>query len=99
MSDVAFPKPDRLSERAKAKRERFLKGREFRRVVWARDQGLCQYCHVRVKKTLELHPDRGEVHHKRGRNVAPEDKYNPDTAVLLCLACHMKAQRHEIDIP
>lgn len=95
---MSFPKPSRLADRQVKKRDRFLQGRAFRAAVWKRDRGLCQYCGQPVKRTLELDPLRGEVHHLRGRNVAPEDRYNPDAAVLLCLWDHMRAQRYEITV-
>lgn len=95
----SFPKPEpRVSSKAKAIREDRRKALEFRREVWERDEGRCRYCTVTVMKTLSVHPRRGEVHHLRGRRVAPQDLYNPDKAVLLCMRCHSRAQRHEIEI-
>ena len=71
----------------------------FRAAVWLRDGGKCRVCSVKVVKTLSLTAKRGEVHHRRGRRVAPADRYNVAEAVLLCLSCHGKAQRHEIKVP
>jgi 5-methylcytosine-specific restriction endonuclease McrA len=63
----------------------------FRREVWTRDGGCCRECGRVVIHTLELVPNRGDVHHRRGRNVAPADRYNVRRAVLLCAACHADA--------
>ena len=71
----------------------------FRAAVWLRDGGKCRVCHVKVLKTLSLTAKRGEVHHRRGRRVAPADRYTVAEAVLLCLSCHGKVQRHEIEVP
>ncbi len=60
----------------------------FRNAVWKRDGGRCRHCERRVVRTLELIPEAGHVHHRRGRNVAPEDRYNVHEAVLLCARCH-----------
>lgn len=86
----------RIEDRIAYKREREAKGRAFRAAVWARDKGICQHCGRKVVKTLALSAERGEVHHLKGRRVAPEDVFNPDRAVLLCAGCHGRAQRHEI---
>lgn len=99
MSPLAFPKPRPVIEdRIAYKREAEAKARAFRQAVWSRDKGKCQYCGRRVFRMLEALPERGEVHHRRGRNVSPEDRYNVAKAVLLCLLCHILAQRREITI-
>jgi 5-methylcytosine-specific restriction endonuclease McrA len=72
---------------------------KFRAAVWKRDEGKCRICRRLVKRTLALDPLRGEVHHLRGRNVAPEDRYNVKRALLLCLECHGKAGRKEVKVP
>jgi 5-methylcytosine-specific restriction endonuclease McrA len=92
----SFPKPrPRLVDRIAYKREREAKDRVFRAAVWARDAATCQRCGRRVRRILDAIPERGETHHLRGRNAAPEDRFNPDAAVLLCLLCHARAGRHE----
>ena len=97
---AAYPKPaPRLTERMTRKRQRDEQARVFRAKVWARDKGRCVVCRRVVKRTRGLDPLRGEVHHKRGRNVAPEDRYNPDAAALICLFDHVKLTRHEIQLP
>lgn len=96
---LAQPKPpSRLYQKIAARLEILSKAREFRRAVWARDKGQCWYCHRRVRRTIEMHPLRGEVHHLRGRRCAPEHRYDPRHAVLLCLEHHQQAQRHEITL-
>lgn len=86
---IGFPKPRTIVEdRIAYRRDREAKEREFKRQVWIRDEGHCRHCGRKVIKTLDAVPERGEVHHRRGRNVAPEDRFNVDAAVLLCLLCH-----------
>lgn len=86
---IGFPKPQRiLIDRVERKREQDRRGQAFRQAVWKRDEGKCRSCGRLVRRTFELVPERGEVHHRRGRNVAPEDKYNVAKALLLCATCH-----------
>ncbi len=96
---IGFPKPTpRLLDRIEAKRELDRQACAFRREVWKRDGRKCRVCSRRVVQTFELVPNRGEVHHLRGRNVAPGDRYNVAQARLLCKSCHGKVTRHEIKV-
>lgn len=98
---VPCPKPSatRLIEKDTARKldEKHLA--TFRAAVWKRDEGKCRLCARKVKRTLALDPLRGEVHHLRGRRVAPEDRYTVSRALLLCASCHQKAGRHEVKVP
>lgn len=86
---LGFPKPRPvILDRISYKRERDARDRAFRAAVWLRDGGRCRSCNRKVIHTLDVVPNRGEVHHRRGRRVAPEDRVNVDAAVLLCLICH-----------
>lgn len=86
---IGFPKPQtRLVDRILYKREREAKERAFKLAVWVRDGGRCRYCGRKVIHTIELVPERGECHHRRGRNVTPENRFNVDEAVLLCATHH-----------
>ncbi len=89
----------RVEEVKASKREDAKESAAFRSAVWKRDGAKCRLCGVKVIRSLALVPNRGEVHHIRGRNVAPEDKTNPKAALLLCSLCHSKAQRHEVKVP
>ena len=83
------PKPrPRIQDRIAAKRAREHRALAFRLAVWARDASQCRACGCPVKRTTEAVQWRGEVHHRHGRNVRPEDRFNPDMAVLLCSLCH-----------
>lgn len=83
------PKPQRkVLDRIAEKRAREVKRRAFIKAVWERDEGLCRHCGRVVIKSLEHVPNRGEVHHRRGRNVMPSNRYNVNEAVLLCLLHH-----------
>lgn len=89
MTSLGFPKPRPVIEdRIDYKRAREKRERQFRVAVWLRDGGKCRHCDRKVIHTTSAVPERGEVHHRRGRRVAPQDRYNVDEAVLLCLRCH-----------
>ena len=75
------------------------KSKAFRAAVWKRDGGKCRICHRLVKRTLDLEPLRGEVHHLRGRNVTPADRYNVAAALLLCKTCHDNAGAKKVKVP
>jgi len=85
-----LPKPNLKREKARKKSERAKLAMRFRDAVWSRDVGTCRQCGIRCWAISEAGflSDTGHVHHLRGRNVAPEDRYNPDAAVLLCAECH-----------
>jgi 5-methylcytosine-specific restriction endonuclease McrA len=86
---TSFPKPTpRVIDRVALRQRREAEAQAFRSAVWKRDEGRCRVCSRRVVRTLELIPHAGHVHHRRGRNVAPEDRYSVDRAVLLCAVCH-----------
>jgi 5-methylcytosine-specific restriction endonuclease McrA len=91
-------KATKLADKTAEKREDEKQLAAMRRAVWARDKGQCQKCKRKVVQTLSLVPERGEVHHKRGRRVAPEDRYDPKKCVLLCASCHTKITRHEVKL-
>jgi 5-methylcytosine-specific restriction endonuclease McrA len=96
---MAIPKgKTQLADKKAEKREDEKKLAAMRLIVWAREKGHCKLCKRKVIPTLSLVPNRGEVHHKRGRRVAPEDRYNAKKAVLLCAECHGKVTRHEIKL-
>lgn len=94
---VAQPKPSTLLANRQARtRERRELERVFKSRVWSRDRGRCRVCHRVVKRTLGLDPLRGEVHHLRGRNVAPEARYAVDKAILVCLEHHLQLTARKI---
>ena len=85
------PKPAKGVERQKKRAARTRAGKAFREAVRQRDGYRCRRCGKPVRRTLDhLAHDAAHVHHLRGRNVAPEDKYNPDAAITLCGACHRR---------
>jgi hypothetical protein len=90
--------PSRLERKVASEKDDAKQLAQFRKDVWERDKGRCVACQKRVIRTLTLRADRAEVHHLRGRNVTPEDRYRVDRAVLLCAVCHEKVQRHELQI-
>ena len=94
-----FPKPRPiLHDRVADKRAQEAKRRAFQRAVWTRDDGVCVYCGRIVRHLLALSPARGECHHVKPVSTYPELRYVVANAVLLCLTCHQRAQRHEITV-
>lgn len=88
----APPKPEKGADRKKKRAARTRAGASFREAVRTRDGYRCRLCGRRVRRTLDvLADDAAHVHHIRGRNVAPEDRFNPNAALTLCGKCHRKA--------
>jgi 5-methylcytosine-specific restriction endonuclease McrA len=88
---VPQPKPsakirDRIADKARLEKL----DRDFKAQVWKRDGSKCQDCGKAVQRTLTASGAQGHVHHLRGRNVAPEARYDPAGAILLCAVCHLK---------
>lgn len=99
MSQQGFPKPrPRVVDRVAVKQKRDRRSQAFRQAVWQRDGGRCRHCGRLVRRTLELVPDRGEVHHRQTRGAHPDRRYDVANGVLLCAVCHQQAQRHEITV-
>ena len=87
----ASPKPAKGADSKKRRLARTRAGRQFREAVRQRDSYRCVRCNIPVMRTADhCHPRAAHVHHLRGRNVAPEDRFNPDAAVTLCSVCHRK---------
>jgi len=90
----APPKPAKGAERKQKRLARNRQAQAFRAAVRQRDGYRCRLCGRRVRRTLDmLADDACHVHHIRGRNVAPEDRFNPAAALTLCGACHRKEHR------
>ena len=60
--------------------------------VWQRDEGQCRHCKVKVLKSLEYQPKRGETHHIVGRATWAV-RFDPRNRILLCAACHELVER------
>ena len=93
---VAVPKPVKGQARKARQRTKRQQGEDFRDRVWNRatdayGDAYCEQCGAGplLRGADPLHPAAGHVAHNRGRNVAPEDKYNPDAALLKCRKCHL----------
>lgn len=95
----AVPKykiPTRLDEAEDDRLAEKKRGEKFRAKVWKRAKDHCEVCGRKCRHTLELAVDAGHVDHNRGRNVAPEDKFNPKKAKLKCGRCHLKKHGQRI---
>lgn len=67
--------------------------------VWKRDHGKCRSCGRVVVKTIELVPQRGEVHHITRRVKAKALLTDQRNCVLVCLhPCHEQLTHHETDV-
>lgn len=89
--------PTRLEEKTEKKVNEAKEWERAKREVWTRDKSRCRLTKRKVKKTLELDPLRGEVHHLAPR----EDKsvrYDKRNLVLLSLETHERVTRHELTI-
>lgn len=95
---TGFPKPSRIDDRVKYRRDNDRQSTAFRQKVWQRDHGCCRCCGRAVLRTIELDPRRGECHHIVRREHRAT-RYDPRNGVLLCLSpCHEAVTRHEIRI-
>lgn len=59
-----------------------------REIVWERDQRTCRCCGDPVEPDGFRPQFIGQVHHLKGRRVAPEWKTDPDRQILVCLWSH-----------
>lgn len=100
MPDKIFrpvPKPRRrVLDRVAEKAERDRQAAAFRNAVWKRDSYSCQVCGRHLRRTAELVPDRGEVHHRLTRGAHPRLRYDIGNGVLLCQGCHARAHQGAI---
>ncbi len=89
---VEMPKPVKGSNRRSRRSTRNALAKKMRDAVWSRAGGLCEECGAGpLLRTLDaLDPRAGHVAHLRGRNVAPEDRFNQDKCRLLCRDDHMR---------
>lgn len=99
------PKPNlskpisRVEQKAAKDKSEDKAWEECKRVVWARDGGKCRSCRRVVVKTIELIPQRGEVHHITRRAKAKSLLTDPRNCLLVCLhPCHEHLTHHELAI-
>lgn len=71
--------------------------RDWKKAIWARDEGRCRCCGRRVQKTIVLMPLRGECHHVAGRSDRGV-RWDVRNGILTCLADHGKVTRYELRI-
>lgn len=62
------------------------------KTIWKRDEAKCRHCHVKVVKSLEYLPTRGEGHHIASRGDWAV-RFDPRNRILLCAACHELVER------
>lgn len=79
----------RLEQTVEDTKSEVKQERAWKKAIWTRDGGQCRWCKRKVRKCLELVPDRGECHH-----VVPREnritRWNPRAALLLCATCHQR---------
>lgn len=91
------PQP-RVLDRGERKYAREKKASAFRTAVWKDSGYRCYQCGCRVRRTLELVPEQGHVHHIVARSLSKAKIYDADNGVVVCGVCHMKLTRHEITL-
>jgi 5-methylcytosine-specific restriction endonuclease McrA len=87
----------RLEEKVALQRDTSRLDIGFRLAVWRRDQGRCRVCGVKVKRTLELDPVRGEVHHI-ARREDQAVRYDPRNGVLVCATDHRQFKARTLHV-
>lgn len=80
--------PTRLERKIEERKLTTISEKEFKSQIWKRDRSHCRCCGRKVIKSIELIPERGEVHHIHGRGK--ELRFEARAALLLCLSCHEK---------
>ena len=94
----SFPKPTpRLQDRVAKRRDAMRAWLACCAAVDQRDRFVCRYCGRKTRKTLTVCPERLEHHHLVGRNVAPELVTATRNVICVCLECHGKLTRHEVE--
>lgn len=94
---IGFPKPkSRIMDKHEKRKAAEKAAADFRLAVWRRDDSKCRICSRRVIRSIELRPERGEVHHLQTRGAHPDKKLSVKNGVLLCAVCHQKLTRKEI---
>lgn len=94
----AVPKhaiPTRLDQKTAADTNDAKLLREWARYVRLRDGGKCRVCGVQTIQTLELVPNRCEVHHVVSRTCVVT-RYDVRNGVVLCATHHQAVTRHEL---
>jgi hypothetical protein len=79
--------PSRLQRKVAAQKDETKDEQRWKAAVWKRDGGLCRWCKRKVRKCLELVPERGDVHHVSGR-VVKAIRWRRENGLLLCASCH-----------
>jgi len=93
------PKPMRRLEAVTASRRvAQLAWQQCCRVVDARDQHRCRVCRCRVRRTMEVCPERLEHHHLIARRVEPGLRTDVRAVICVCLSCHGRLTRHELTV-
>lgn len=78
-----------MSSKIRSRPETISKERELRRQIWLRDQGIDRATGKPVERHSENWDRQGDVCHLRARSLAPEDKYDPRNAFLMCRRLHI----------
>lgn len=95
---MACPKGEtRLEQKAAKQKNDYYRMKTFLQAVWTRDEGKCRFCGRKVKRSLELTPERGEVHHIASRGDFAV-RYDARNGILLCATHHQAVERHQLVI-
>lgn len=80
--------PSRLETKMEERPLVLIDERAFRTAVRERDRHHCRCCGRRVRYTLTLCPERGEIHHIHGKRG--DLRFEERAALLLCCQCHQR---------
>lgn len=68
------------------------------KAVDKRDGEICRCCKRKTVRTLELLPNRGEHAHIVRRRKVKALMFDSRNVLKLCLACHQKFDKHQIEV-
>jgi len=85
----------RLEDKTAAKQADARELEAWRRAVSARDHGRCRVCRIKTLRTLELVPNRREIHHIVSR-TNPVVRYDVRNGLTVCLEHHQQLTRHQL---
>jgi predicted restriction endonuclease len=85
----------RLADKTAAKKLDAKELDAWRRAVSARDRGRCRVCGIRTLATLELVPNRREIHHVVSR-TNPLIRYDVRNGLTVCKTHHDQLTRHQL---
>jgi hypothetical protein len=85
----------RLDEKVTARKDDAKQLEAWRRAVAHRDRNRCRVCGIKTIATLELVPNRREIHHIVSR-TNPVTRYDVRNGLTVCKTHHQQLTRHQL---